>query len=406
MCLVRGIISNNAHEHITVDMRALLPILLVLFLVPNLSQAQSSASEGDIVISEIMYAPDGTDSDREYIEVYNTTDHSIDLENWVIIDEDPSASDPRQDDINNTLTVGSHKFAVLCENDATGENGGVDCAYDYANAISHTNTADYIVLEDPSGTVIDEVHYDEDSGWPNAVGASLEYVGGADGNNNAVSNWQVATERTGDFAGQSGTNDGSPNVNAPGGNLPVELVDFTVSSNREHGLLRWTTASETNNSGFAVQHRAPGSVQWTKRGFVEGAGTTTEARSYQFETDPLTPGTHTFRLKQVDLDGTAHYSEPRSVRIRSTATLTLSGPNPLPAGQSATVTVQTTDARAVDVALFNSLGQRVQTVVSTDGDPRGNVRTQLATESLASGVYFLRAITPSATTMRRIAIVE
>jgi hypothetical protein len=406
MCLARGIISNNAHEHIPVDMRFLLPILLFLVFVPTLCQAQSSASEGDVVISEIMYAPDGSDSDREYIEVYNTTNSSIDLENWVIVEEDPSAANPSQDDINSNVTVEANAFAVLCENDETAENGGVNCAYDYANSIDHTNAADYVVLEDPNGTEVDRVRYDENGNWPDVAGASLEYLGGPDGDNNTASNWQRATDRAGDFAGQSGDNTGSPNVNTPGGNLPVELVDFTVVAHRDRGVLRWTTASETNNSGFAVQHRAPGSDRWVKRGFQKGAGTTTEARAYQFETNPLRPGTHTFRLKQIDLDGTAHYSQPRAVQIRPTARLTLSGPNPLPAGHSATVTVQTTGTQRVDVALFNALGQRVQSVASTDGGSRGVVRAPLATESLASGVYVLRVMTPSSTTTRRVAIVQ
>lgn len=370
------------------------------------SYAQPGASEGDLIITEIMYAPAGTDSDQEYIEVYNTTATSIDLEDWVIVDEDPSGADPRQDDINTSVTVGSGEFAVLCENETPSENGGVSCAYDYANAISHTNSADYVVLKDPTGTEIDRVHYDESGNWPNAVDVSLEYVAGADGDNNSASNWQAATDRTGDFAGQSDGSKGSPNANAPGGALPVELTTFTVAADRSSGVLRWETVSETENAGFEVQHRLLGHDQWTRRGFVEGAGTTTEVQSYRFETDALRAGTHLFRLKQVDLDGSAHYSAPRSVDIRPETALRVSGPNPLPAGRPITVTVQAEGTQRMDVVLFDALGRRVRTMISRTGPVREPIRARMPTTSLASGIYFLRAITPSTTNTRRISIIR
>jgi hypothetical protein len=39
---------------------------------------------------------------------------------------------------------------------------------------------------------------------------------------------------------------------------------------------------------------------------MDGAGTTSQPQDYRFRTEPLAPGRHTFRLVQIDLDGTAH----------------------------------------------------------------------------------------------------
>ena len=51
--------------------------------------------------------------------------------------------------------------------------------------------------------------------------------------------------------------------------LPVELADFSVATNGSTAQLEWTTASETNNAGFEIQHRPPQASQYRESGFVE-----------------------------------------------------------------------------------------------------------------------------------------
>lgn len=392
--------------------RVVAALLLIFCGLSTSVEAQSggdTASEGDLIISEIMYAPAGADGDQEYIEVYNTTSSAIDLENWVIVDEDPSTSDPRMDDINSSLVVGSDEFAVLCKNADSNANGGIDCAYDYANALSHTNTADYVVLKDPQGTEIDRVHYDEGNGWPNATDASLEYLGGEGENNNDSGNWKEATERSGDYSTSSGPNLGSPNENVAGGALPVELSSFGVTATEERAQLSWQTASETGNAGFAVQHQAPDGKRWKELGFVESSapsGTTTQPNSYRFTTDPLQSGTHVFRLKQVDTDGTVHVTEPRSIRIAAEASFRLAGPNPLPRGRTTTVTVEVETKQSVAVQLYDVLGQRIRTIAVEEVTSTQPVRLSIPTMDLRSGVYFVQATGATFKETRRLSIVR
>lgn len=74
--------------------------------------------------------------------------------------------------------------------------------------------------------------------------------------------------------------------------LPVELVGFDATPEEEKVQLTWETASETNNSGFAVQYTSPAANGWTELGFVESAAageTTTEVQSYRFTTEDLSP---------------------------------------------------------------------------------------------------------------------
>ena len=369
--------------------RLLIILLLVGVVVrPTLGQTET-AKEGDIVLTEIMYAPEGTDSDREYVEVFNTTDRAIDLDGWTMFGEPPEVDSPRRDDIEGVV-VESGQFVVLCENGDAAENGGVDCAFDYANRINLTNTADYVGLRNEEGERIDHVGYDEEAGWPDAVGASIEFVGAADEDNNRPAAWKKATARVGDFAEQSGLNQGSPNANAPDGALPVELARFEVRAADGGARLRWTTASEAGTAGFEIQRRGPATRSWTREGFVDGHGTTTDAQRYQFDVNRLRPGTHRFRLRQVDLDGTSQIVADEQVRIQAEVGLTLHGPNPVPGGRAVPVTLRPVNAETVDVALYDALGRRLRPVdVRNTGAELA--RARVPTTGLATGTYFVRA---------------
>ena len=61
--------------------------------------------------------------------------------------------------------------------------------------------------------------------------------------------------------------------------LPVELTAFEALTDGTEAVLRWTTASETNNAGFEIQAKA-GAADWQAVTFVEGQGTTTAAQAY------------------------------------------------------------------------------------------------------------------------------
>jgi len=201
--------------------------------------------------------------------------------------------------------------------------------------------------------------------------------------------------------------------------LPVELAAFTATANGGRAALAWRTASEANNAGFEVQHRIETTVEpsrpdastgaWKTLGFVESkasSGTTTDSTRYRFDTDPLAGGTHAVRLRQVDLDGSATVTEPRTVTIRGEAGLTLAGPNPVPQGQSVALRVQVAAAQSVEVALYNTLGQRVHTVAQQPVHPEQPLRDRISTANLSSGVYFLRARGDALTDTKRMTVVR
>ncbi len=81
--------------------------------------------------------------------------------------------------------------------------------------------------------------------------------------------------------------------------VPVELTSFTANIFEKSVLLNWSTATETNNSGFEVQRKSD-LEEWEAIGFVSGSGTTTETRNYSYSDDLLSEGIYSYRLKQID----------------------------------------------------------------------------------------------------------
>lgn len=105
------------------------------------------------------------------------------------------------------------------------------------------------------------------------------------------------------------------------GTLPVELVDYKVETIEQSIILKWTTASESNNDRFEVELMKDLAKGFKKIGVVASkAINSTETISYKFEYPFY--GSHDtwyIRLKQFDLDGSFVYSRVLFVTLPETA---------------------------------------------------------------------------------------
>ena len=100
--------------------------------------------------------------------------------------------------------------------------------------------------------------------------------------------------------------------------LPIQLWYFTaeVVAGR-HVELDWGTLSELNNYGFFVQKSQSETSGFSDipGSYVAGHGTTNQPHEYSWIDTSTSPGQWHYRLKQVDLDGTLHYTEAERVYI-------------------------------------------------------------------------------------------
>ncbi len=94
--------------------------------------------------------------------------------------------------------------------------------------------------------------------------------------------------------------------------LPVEFASFEAIQEKGSVLLQWSTTTEVDNDYFELQRSGDGISFYGIRE-IKGRGTSNELSFYStIDRNPIA-GTSYYRLKQVDWDGTASFSDILSV---------------------------------------------------------------------------------------------
>ena len=186
--------------------------------------------------------------------------------------------------------------------------------------------------------------------------------------------------------------------------IPVELTNFRAVVDEATVHLYWATASETRNAGFEVQHAMEG--DFVTRTFVDGHGTTARAQTYAHTASDLLAGTHRFRLRQVDVDGTASHSPVVEVNVASSASYQLSRPHPNPFHQTAALTLTVAQPQHVDVLLYDVLGRRVAVLHDGVIPAHRPVALQVDARSLSSGLYIVRVLAEQFVASRKMTLLR
>ena len=172
----------------------------------------------------------------------------------------------------------------------------------------------------------------------------------------------------------------------PDGELPVELVSFNASVDKNTIYLRWITSTELNNSGFEVERRTANS-SYKKIAFVQGKGTTTQSNGYTYSDVVNQTGIYIYRLKQVDLDGTFEYSNEIMVNVIALPgqyALAQNYPNPF--NPTTSIEYVIPQVGFVNLSVFNLLGERVAELVNEIMES-GNHTIVFDASRLSSGTY-------------------
>ena len=168
----------------------------------------------------------------------------------------------------------------------------------------------------------------------------------------------------------------------------MSLNSFTANVKGNTVNLNWSTATETNNKGFEVQRsevRDQKSV-WEDIGFVEGNGTTTDQHQYSFTNKEVQEGKYTYRLQQIDLNGTFNYSDEVNVEVKSVYTYYLTQNYPNPFNPATTIKFGVKQKSNVRIDIFNSIGEKVSTILNEEREP-GNYSIDFIAVDLPSGAY-------------------
>lgn len=180
----------------------------------------------------------------------------------------------------------------------------------------------------------------------------------------------------------------------PNDPVPVELTSFTISVVEKRVILEWQTQTETNNFGFDIERME--ASNWATIAFVKGQGTTTQPRHYKY-LDPLPDDllnitTRSYRLKQIDTDGSFEYSHVIEVNLALPKTAQLLQNYPNPFNPQTTIAFILPESAPVEIAIFNTRAERVRLLLSSFKEAGSHLvfwsGKNDSGRAVASGIYF------------------
>ncbi|MBT8382037.1 MAG: T9SS type A sorting domain-containing protein [Ignavibacteria bacterium] len=168
--------------------------------------------------------------------------------------------------------------------------------------------------------------------------------------------------------------------------IPVELTAFFALVTERGVLLKWTTATEKNNSGFMIE-RSSNNVDFNDVVFINGKGTTTEITDYEYVDNLTKPGMYYYRLKQIDFDGSFNYSNVVETEINGPEVFNLLQNYPNPFNPSTIIKFSVPIDSRIRIELFNTLGEKVDELTNRNYSI-GNHEINFDASILSNGVYY------------------
>lgn len=164
--------------------------------------------------------------------------------------------------------------------------------------------------------------------------------------------------------------------------LPVSLKEFSVIQRSGKAVLTWSTEQEIDNDGFDIEKKT-GSGHYLKIGHVDSKALNGNGSTYHYSFNDeqlLQKGITYYRLKQLDFDGRATYSEVKAVRAGNSQFIVSVYPNP----SRGVVNVSIPESnRLMDVSLEDYTGKSIRRW--------SGIRVQnMQINQLKTGVYLLR----------------
>jgi hypothetical protein len=202
--------------------------------------------------------------------------------------------------------------------------------------------------------------------------------------------------------------------------LPIQLVSFTgsVAENSSDVTLTWRTVSEITNYGFTVQRSMKPNEGFVDlpNSFVPGHGTTLVPHSYTWIDAQMAAGTYYYRLKQMDLDGTATVTEAVKVVVAGNVTSVDSNREPVrfaleqnypnPFNPSTRIRFSVDASAYTSVVVYNVQGVEVATLFSGTATPGVQYEVTFEGKSLSNGMYFCRLTSGNQSALRKMILLK
>jgi hypothetical protein len=164
--------------------------------------------------------------------------------------------------------------------------------------------------------------------------------------------------------------------------LPVRFQSFYVARQGSNTQLSWSTSQEENNNYYAIEKSADGH-NWKQVAVVMGAGTSSLVNKYTYTEKNISDAVVYYRIRQVDMNGSAFYSAIRFLRNNGISQVTniYTSPN-----KTVTIDFNSDVKDNVSIQLINTSGQ----VIVRRNFSQASYRLIVNAMSASSGVYVVR----------------
>lgn len=225
------------------------------------------------------------------------------------------------------------------------------------------------------------------------TGSGTSYSGQIPANpNSAGANGQVIyyTFTSGDVASISGGDADLYTINSTLTDiftLPIELTFLTANQIKKGVAINWSTATETENSYFKIEHSDDGEV-FSSVGEIKGNGTSKNEHDYTFTDVQPALGINYYRIVDVDYNGVKTTSKTVSVVYtnQNTGNVLNIAPNPTVSSLSLSYEAQTAENSFMNIYDFNGRLILLQAINLTKGS--NNARIDVS--NLLSGIYIVK----------------
>lgn len=202
--------------------------------------------------------------------------------------------------------------------------------------------------------------------------------------------------------GGSDTEEGAFNfyaMDGPNSLLPVEWLAFEGLPYAGRNVLKWSTATETQNDFFRLEKSSDGE-NFETLAQVPGAGTTGFENHYQFADNQPYPTTH-YRISQVDFDGAVNPGPEITVDNPFTTGSLVLQSNPIHGG-TLRLTAQNLSPTSLNLTLQSIDGKRLETYSFSVSS--GTALLELPVAHLTPGVYVLSTLIDGKPWTRRVVL--
>lgn len=164
--------------------------------------------------------------------------------------------------------------------------------------------------------------------------------------------------------------------------LPVELTDFNLKLIENNSVeIIWETETEKNNDFFRI-YRSKDSKNWELISTIDGAGNSSDKKTYQYIDENSYISDSYYRLEQVDFDGVLRTQGIKTIRINPESLSVF--PNP----SSDIITLYCNNSNLSDLTILNSFGQKMEIISIINQKEKDYINIDVS--SFQNGIYFIK----------------